>query len=75
MKDVRGKRIELGDAVAYMRTSRNSATLETGQVIGFTAQMVRIQPNETGFSPITRVPTNIVMLERGTLPVAEIDQL
>lgn len=75
LKDVRGKQFELGDIVGYMRTSRNSASLCVGQVIGFTSQMVRIQPKETGCSPITRVPSNAVLLERGTLPAAEIDQL
>lgn len=42
MEDIIGNEIKIGDNVAYILRTKNSAYLETAEVVGFTKVMVNL---------------------------------
>ncbi len=78
MKDIVGQQLNVGDKVAFIPKGGYTYALEVGEIIGFTAQKVRIQEMDRGFThkmdvdPCLKYPEQVVGLGVRGLSVNEV---
>lgn len=70
MKDITGKLLSVGDYVVFIPMNKYTYTLQTGVVVGFTAQKVRIQPD----SDVLNRSSSVECL-KFPIQVAKVDKL